>query len=121
MLLTQQSPGDAYGKLHRSSLLDPLDNIVFLTTGFNISAHISRYTSTGAVDNTFNDTGTFMYTDPNPDNELDVTSLGQTPTNQLIMGGKLTTSTDAFIWLMRLNQNGTADSTFGTNGIVTLP
>ena len=80
---------------------------------------IMRYNSDGSFDNTFGSNGvvTYSYTTTSDDGIANITLQND---GKIIVTGNTSWFGIAGVFL-RYNSNGTMDSTFGTNGIVTIP
>lgn len=97
------------------------DNKILLLVRKNLNAannYIVRLTANGVLDNTFNGTGYINFG----------IGLGQyydwaitmqlQPDGKILVGGKSEAPLGEYYTLVRLNSNGTFDTTFGTNGKV---
>lgn len=85
-------------------------------TGGNADAALARYNSDGTLDTTFNETG--LVTLP-IGSSTDIASAVQILDDGTILIAGSFLEADADPFLARLNADGTVDTTFGTDGIVT--
>lgn len=122
MLVINGFPG-ANGQQATALALQPDGSIVMAGTAFNGGQYgagilLARLTSWGTLDASFNGTGR-LYTPLTGGQGGSVQALSIDSTGHLIVGGTFITnfSGDQFM-LARYNADGTADATFGVNGIV---
>ncbi|MCK9417923.1 MAG: Ig-like domain-containing protein [Nitrospirae bacterium] len=78
------------------------------------SLYLSRYDSNGAPDLSFN---SGMAT-ASPGTDPVLADIAILPDGKIIVAGTTNESTNADVFLMRFNANGTLDTTFGTDGTV---
>jgi uncharacterized delta-60 repeat protein len=98
-----------------SLLLQPDGKIIVGGAAGDIA--FARYNSDGSLDNTFNGNGKVVIVNPNGSSGLGQIVL-QSDGKIVGAGQSQNTGTDSDITLVRLNQNGNLDSSFGSGGIV---
>lgn len=100
-------------------LLQPDGRIILAGNMYNgtYDFAMARYTSSGALDNTFSDDG-ILYTDIENSSDLCRAAALQ-PDGKIILAGEKYGQTSPEFALIRYNSNGSVDNTFGTGGIVT--
>lgn len=103
--------------------LDATGRIVVAGTGYNstgaFDVGIWRFTSTGAPDTTFSGDGLYQGHQLLGGLVTQATSMHVAGNKVLFSGSGLNLSANNDTLLVRLNEDGTPDSTFGTNGVVT--
>jgi uncharacterized delta-60 repeat protein len=113
---TPVGPSDAAVK---SVLIEPDGTIVAAghtsTSGGNFNFALARYTTTGSLDTTFNQTGIVNTHFGEFD---DVAALVLQPDRKLVAAGSYSTGSKVDLALARYNPDGSLDSTFGTAGQV---
>jgi uncharacterized delta-60 repeat protein len=82
--------------------------------GSNPSVFIARYNSNGAIDTTFNSNGRRTFTITNT-TAVTVTDLLLQTDGKILLSGKYFSNADA-LFIIRLNANGTFDTTFSGDG-----
>jgi uncharacterized delta-60 repeat protein len=75
---------------------------------------IARFNSNGSLDSTFGINGKVMTDFSGSDDQCDALAIQMD--GKIIAGGKTQMGTDEYNILVRFNNNGNIDSTFGTNG-----
>lgn len=80
------------------------------------SIYLSRYDSNGAPDSSFN-SGSGMVT-ASPGTDPNLTDIAILPSGKILVAGTTNASTNADVFLMRYNADGTLDTTFGSSGTV---
>jgi uncharacterized delta-60 repeat protein len=100
-------------------LLQPDGNIILAGNTYNgtYDFAMARYTSTGALDNTFSNDG-ILYTDFENSADVCKTAALQ-PDGKIILAGEKFGQAGIEFGLIRYNSDGTLDNTFGTGGKVT--
>ncbi|MEJ7863306.1 MAG: FG-GAP-like repeat-containing protein [Pyrinomonadaceae bacterium] len=98
-----------------STLLQPDGKLIVGGSAGDIA--FARYNSDGSLDNTFNGNGKVVIDNPNGNSGLSQIVL-QSDGKIVGAGQSQNTDTDSDIILVRLNQNGNLDSSFGSGGIV---
>jgi uncharacterized delta-60 repeat protein len=92
----------------------------YVNTGFQATdAVLTRLTATGTVDSTF---GTNGFLTIGPPNREEAYALAIDAENHLLVAGRLRSDSEPqAVTVRRLTLDGVSDSTFGTNGVVTIP
>jgi uncharacterized delta-60 repeat protein len=86
--------------------------------GVSTTTDVLRYTTGGVLDTTFGSQGIAVL--PTTIGELDVMALQ--PNGQILVAGQLTSGANAGDFAVeRLNTSGTADTSFGSDGLATAP
>jgi len=86
--------------------------------GTDLDVLVLRYNSTGTSDNAFGTNGVVSYdSGKGNDNGRRLTIQGG---NKIVVTGNTPNGTDEDVLILRYNVDGSADGTFGSNGIVTL-
>lgn len=80
---------------------------------------IARYTTSGELDTTYGDSGATVISVPSSTNQY-AFDLVMQPDDKVVVVGNCVISGLSQALILRVNTDGTLDSTFGTNGIVTL-
>jgi uncharacterized delta-60 repeat protein len=105
-----------------NAVFDILNNNTIVVVGSSENGSdrdfmVARYTLTGTLDNTFNSTG-YVRTAIGSSND-DAHSVFPQPDGKLVVSGSTNNGADWDFAVCRYIDDGTLDSTFGTNGIVT--
>jgi len=80
---------------------------------------IARYNTNGTLDSSFANGGIFRYEHGNVYSTDKLSGIALQPDGKIVAAGEVTVGNgDPAFAVIRLNPNGTFDSTFGTNGIV---
>jgi len=86
--------------------------------GTDLDVLVLRYNSDGTPDNAFGTNGVVSYDSGNGDDNG--RRLAIQGGNKIVVTGNTPNGTDGDVLILRYNVNGTADDTFGSNGVVTL-
>lgn len=93
------------------------------TTGLPVDVNpdvlVLRYTSSGALDTAFAVNGVFIYQNPSGDYPSYGNNIELQPDGKIVVAGSIGNANEIKALLMRLNTNGTLDSTLGSNGVIT--
>jgi uncharacterized delta-60 repeat protein len=79
---------------------------------------MTRYDSTGVLDNTFGDDGIVITELPFGLGDYILRSIAIQPDNKIVAGGYVDFGSTGQFVLVRYNENGTLDSAFGTDGAI---
>ncbi len=115
-----------YGVIPQKLMVQPDGKIlVFGTSESNSNTYIGfviRFLANGNVDTDFgtNGTGAITFTAPNPNLDLELTAGAIQPDGKIMLGGYTgTNETNALWYLTRLLPDGTLDTSFDGDGILT--
>lgn len=100
----------------RSLVLDANGKIVVAGTVENADIAVARYNTNGSLDTAFDGDGIAIVDITPRDNAVDVRLQSD---GKIVVAGTVYSNNVSDYALARLNTDGTLDSTFGTNGIVT--
>jgi uncharacterized delta-60 repeat protein len=90
----------------------------YLYNGWNNDVRVQRYNSDGLLDSTFATNGSFIF---DSDNHEIAYAVAMQPDGKIVVVGYIRefNAGNENVLVMRLNADGTLDTTFGANGIVT--
>lgn len=97
------------------------DGKILVCTDWGNNYCVQKFTATGAIDSTFGVNGKTL-AKPSTANDNTPRCMAVQADGKIVVGGGFTGSsiTHGDVGLIRFNTNGSVDSTFGTNGVVTL-
>ncbi len=97
------------------------DGKILVCTDWGNNYCVQKFTATGAIDSTFGVNGKTL-AKPSNSNDNTPRCMAVQADGKIVVGGGFTGSsiTHGDVGLIRFNTNGSVDSTFGTNGVVTL-
>jgi len=108
-----------YYEVLKKIVIDASNNVYLISeksTDFNYRILVEKILSNGTSDLSYGNNGVFVYGTQSPNN-LKFSTIAVEPDNKLVIAGK---SSEIHGFILRLNLNGTLDSSFGikNNGVV---
>lgn len=83
--------------------------------GTNTTVFVARYNSNGSVDNTFNSNGRRTFT-LSGTSDINPTDMLLQPDGKIVLGGNFFFNANRFLFLVRINTNGSFDTSFSDDG-----